>query len=466
MKNLKYITMSCLALLAVSLTACNEDDEYFDKDAQNSAITIKKIYLEDIESSVPDREVTFARLGQTLRIEGSGLYGTKKVFINGYDTYFNRALVSDNNLIVQVNSKTPVVEAEEEVRNKIRLVKDGAETTYDFIIRSSAPSITSVSSTMPSVGEKITVYGDNLHETVKVTLPGGVEVTEGIENDEESGEWFSFTMPDGVTEYGSIFSEGANGKAASPAYFNDGRCYIIDFDGNGGLGSWGQTYSTDDYVDDPLNSGRGKVAMLIPQSRLNEGGVAPGARTLLWATAGSDNPTNDWNRMTEFIPANTQASQIALQFDVYVPELWGGTGQLEISLQNNLSNYGYGSTETTFTTNIAYPTATVWVPWLVDGKNVPYTTGERWVTVTIPLTKFGKYSDEGGDHPFQEVIDDRNAASNANFIFLLCNPDLKYSEDVIFEASNIDLKIYVDNFRIVPNEKIKISDFPEEEDAE
>ena len=221
MKNLKYITMSCLALLAVSLTACNEDDEYFDKDAQNSAITIKKIYLEDIESSVPDREVTFARLGQTLRIEGSGLYGTKKVFINGYDTYFNRALVSDNNLIVQVNSKTPVVEAEEEVRNKIRLVKDGAETTYDFIIRSSAPSITSVSSTMPSVGEKITVYGDNLHETVKVTLPGGVEVTEGIENDEESGEWFSFTMPDGVTEYGSIFSEGANGKAASPAYFND-----------------------------------------------------------------------------------------------------------------------------------------------------------------------------------------------------------------------------------------------------
>lgn len=104
---------------------------------------------------------------------------------------------------------------------------------------------------------------------------------------------------------------------------------------------------------------------------------------------------------------------------------------------------------------------------LVGGwKNVPYTTGERWVTVTIPLTKFGKYSDEGGDHPFQEVIDDRNAASNANFIFLLCNPDLKYSEDVIFEASNIDLKIYVDNFRIVPNEKIKISDFPEEEDAE
>ena len=139
---------------------------------------------------------------------------------------------------------------------------------------------------------------------------------------------------------------------------------------------------------------------------------------------------------------------------------------MEISLQNNLSNYGYGSTETTFTTNIAYPTATVWVPWLVDGKNVPYTTGERWVTVTIPLTKFGKYSDEGGDHPFQEVIDDRNAASNANFIFLLCNPDLKYSEDVIFEASNIDLKIYVDNFRIVLNEKIKISDFPEEEDAE
>ncbi len=62
--------------------------------------------------------------------------------------------------------------------------------------------------------------------------------------------------------------------------------------------------------------------MLIPQSRLDEGGVKAGERTLVWFTAGNDEPTDDWTRMTSFIPENTQASQIALQFDTYIPEAW------------------------------------------------------------------------------------------------------------------------------------------------
>ena len=52
------------------------------------------------------------------------------MYINGYDTYFNRALVSDQSLLVQLNKETPVAEAEEEVRNTIRLVKDGSEFVY------------------------------------------------------------------------------------------------------------------------------------------------------------------------------------------------------------------------------------------------------------------------------------------------------------------------------------------------
>ena len=108
----------------------------------------------------------------------------------------------------------------------------------------------------------------------------------------------------------------------------------------------------------------------------------------------------------------------------------------------------------------------VWVPWLVDGENVPYTTGDRWVTITIPLTKFGKYSDEGGSHTFAEVISDRNAGSYRNFGFLFCNSDLKYSEELTFEASNFNQKLYVDNFRIVPNANITVSDYPDEESAE
>ena len=464
MKKLKYIWTLYLVLLSIGFIACNEDDKYFDKDVQNSPITISKIYLEDAESTVPDREVTFARLGQIIRIEGSGLYGVKTVYINGYDTYFNRTYVSDKSMLVQLNSKIPVTDAEESVRNTIRLVQDGAETVYEFTIRAASPTISNIDNTLPQVGEKVIVYGNNLQETNKITLPGGIEVTD-ITSDED-GEWYSFIMPADVTESGSITSEGANGIAITPACFNNNDCYVINFDEKGVLGSWSATYSSTDLVDDPLNSGRGKVAMLIPQSRLDEGGVKAGERTLVWFTAGNDEPTDDWTRMTSFIPENTQASQIALQFDAYIPEAWGGTGQMEITLQNNLSNYGYGSVETTFTTSIDYPTAMVWVPWLVDGENVPYTTGDRWVTITIPLTKFGKYSDEGGSHTFAEVISDRNAGSYRNFGFLFCNSDLKYSEELTFEASNFNQKLYVDNFRIVPNANVTVSDYPDEESAE
>lgn len=460
MKSLKYIAMSCLALLTVGLTSCNEDDKYFESDAQNSTVKIEKIFQHDVESSVSNREVAFARLQQTIRIHGKGLYGARKVFINGYDTYFNRALVTDNDLIVQIHKDTPVMDADESVRNTIRVSKDGSENTFKFEIRASSPSIDRVSCTLPVAGEIVTIYGSNLHETYQVTLPGNVVISSGIEND-INGKWFTFTMPEGVTQCGSIRSKGGNGDAASPAYFNDNRCYITDFDGRGDLGEWSATYSRDDLVDDPLNCGHGKVAMLIPASA---GELGAGANSKMWATTGNDDPNDAWDRMYEFIPANTNARDLAIQFEAYVPELWGGSGQMEISLQNNLSGYGYGSSETTFTTNIKYPTAVLWIPWLVEGKNVPYTTGEHWITVTLPLTQIGKYSDEGGTHTFQEVVDDRKGGSYSNFCVLFVNKDLPYSENVVFPAVGTSQRVYIDNLRIVPNAKIKISDYPEDDE--
>ena len=117
MKNLKYIWLLCLALTAVCFASCDDDDNQDSK-----PIVITKIYLEDYKSAVPDREVQFARLGQLIRIEGSGFLGMKRVYINGYETFFNVAYVADNSMLITVDSKTPVVDAPDNVRNKIRLV--------------------------------------------------------------------------------------------------------------------------------------------------------------------------------------------------------------------------------------------------------------------------------------------------------------------------------------------------------
>lgn len=179
--------------------------------------------------------------------------------------------------------------------NTITLVKDNQTYTFPFTIRASSPSISNISCTLPQPGETVTVKGANLEEVTKVTLPGGVEVTSGIESDPK-GEWFTFTMPSGVTEAGCITAEGANGTAISAENFNDNRCFIINFDGLGVQGGWSATYKADDLVDDPLNSGRGKVVKLIPDSRLAEGGVKAGVSNIPgWWTSGNGEATDDWD---------------------------------------------------------------------------------------------------------------------------------------------------------------------------
>lgn len=98
MKTLKYIWIACFAIAMTGFTSCSENDG----DAYpggNGPVTVSAVHLEDAESTVPDREVAFARLGQTLRLEGSGFGGTKKILVNGYETYFNTALATDNSMI-------------------------------------------------------------------------------------------------------------------------------------------------------------------------------------------------------------------------------------------------------------------------------------------------------------------------------------------------------------------------------
>lgn len=459
MNKIKFIWTLCFAFALTAFTACSDDDDTFPHNRDvSSSIKVDKVYLENTEDTINnDREVTFARLGQLIRIQGSGFSGLKYIYVNGYETYFNNALMTDKNVWVTLNSKTPVYDADEDVRNTIKFVKDNETYTYNFEIRSAAPSITSVDNTLPQAGETVTVYGTNLHETSLVTLPGGKEVTD-ITCDED-GEWYSFVMPSGVTASGSITSVGANGTAKTPAYFNDNSCYIINYDGLGSLGSWSSTYSSDQLVDDPLNSGRGKCAMLVPQDVLDEGGIKAGATALYWATAGNGNDAEDWTRMTSTIPATTPISDIALQFDIYCPEEWNGTGQLQVSLENNLSNHGWGN----ISTGDDYPEyAYAWVPWMNedDGSTSAFTTGGRWQTVTIPLSKMGTLTAHE-DYTFQNIIDIRNDANYKNFLFELVNKDIKFSDDLTLAASVFNLKVYIDNVRLVNNASVTVSDFDE-----
>jgi hypothetical protein len=443
-----------LGLLAIMMffAACKEDK------SGGGPITITKVYLEDAESTVPDREVTFARLGQLLRIEGSGFIGLKKVYINGYSTYFNPVMVTDKSMLVSVSNSTPTVEADATVRNTIRLANDDYETSFPLTIMSAAPRITNISNTMPVAGETITVQGTGLIEVSKVVFPGNIEVTSGIISDVD-GEFFTVTVPAGVSEDGgSLFILCSNGGAYSPAYFNFKKGILLNFDGSGTQGSWGSSTSmikSADLESTAIGSGNLSQGIYVPHrpSRIASFAAATNRCSEVW-TAG--NGVDNWRtQLTSYIPASTALSQVAFQFDIYVPEAWSGSGFLKICLVNGFNGGEWSGNCYNY------------VPWIVDGKVVPFqTTG--WTTVTIPLTKL--YAFSTGDHTFEEVLAARESASWQNFGFYFENSDFTLKNitgnssdsETAFASASTSVRVYTDNWRIVSLATPTYSDFPEE----
>jgi len=449
--NKKYWTpIAFLGMMVFSMLFISCDNN----DSEGKTITISKVFLEDVNSTVQDREVSFARLGQTLRIEGSGFTGLRKVFINGYSTYFNVVFVSDNSMLISISADTPILEADPAVRNTIRFVNDNTETIFEFDIRSGKPVINGISNTLPNPGELIYIEGSGLTEVSKVTFPGGVEVTSGIVSDPD-GEFFTVTMPNGVAETGgSLFVETSNGGVYSPAYFNFKKGILLNFDGSGQHGYWGSSTSMIQPADLESaaigvdNISQGKYVPHRP-ARIASFDAAKNRCTEVW-TAG--NGVDNWrSQLTPYIPASTPLDKVALQFEIYVPNAWKDSGFLKICLINNFNGGEW--------TGGCYN----FVPWITDGKSVEFqTTG--WRTVTIPLNKFYTWSKEA--FTFEAVLAYREAATYQNFGMYFENSDVKLKDvtgtasEVEFPSKPTSVKVYTDNWRIVSLDTPVYNDFP------
>ncbi|MDP5202267.1 glycan-binding surface protein [Flavobacterium sp. DG2-3] len=448
--NKKYwapIALLSMMVFSMLFTSCDNND------SEGGAITITKVFLEDVNSSVPDREVTFARLGQLLRIEGSGFEGLKKVYINGYSTYFNVVFVSNNSMLVSVSADTPILDADPSVRNTIRFVNDSNEVTFPFQIRSGKPVISSISNTMPNPGETIIIAGAGLTEVSKVVFPGNVEVTTGIVSDEE-GESFTVTVPNGISDLGgSIYAETSNGGVYSPRYFNFKKGLLLNFDGQGQHGYWGSSTSMIQPADlESAAIGTGNVSQgkYVPHrpARIASFDAAKNRCTEVW-TAG--NGVDNWRaQLTPYIPASTALDKVAFQFDIYVPEVWQQSGFLKICMINNFNGGEWAGACYNY------------VPWIVDGKSVGVKT-DKWITVTIPLNKFYAWSKEA--FTFETVLAYREAATYQNFGIYFENSDVKLSNvtgnasEVEFPSKATSVKVYTDNWRIVPLDAPVYNDF-------
>ncbi|GHU80254.1 hypothetical protein FACS1894145_6320 [Bacteroidia bacterium] len=360
-------------------------------------------------------------------------------------------------MIVQIDRNVPTTDAEEDVRNTIRLEKGQNTCLFDFVIRSASPSITNISHTMPLAGEWIMVEGSGLNEVSKVVFPGNIEVTADIVQDED-GKFFRVKVPAGVSETGgSIFIECANGGAYSPAYFNCKTGLILDFDGHGEPAGWtDNAVKSEDFLSEVIGVGNVSQGNYCPMIFGKLAPVSSGTprATEIW-TSGNE----DWRK--QYVPVlfseTTPLDKIAFQFDLYVPENWNNTGFLGICLANNFST---GNQWTGQFYN--------YIPWLIGSEKVAYKS-LGWTTVTIPLNKIYSYS--SGDYTFADILAFREGQTYKNFGMFFNNNDFTLKnvtgkdadESVEFPSSATSVKVYVDNFRLVSLDTPTYSDFPDEE---
>ena len=424
-----------LFVFTLFLNSCSDDDE----DGIDTPVTITRVYLEDAESSVPDREVTFARLGQTLRLEGSGFTGMKNVFINGYDNYFNPVYITDNSMLLSISQDVPTIKAPEDERNTIRMEKSESNRyTYSFEIRASAPTVTGISHTMPQSGDRITIYGAGLQGITSITFPSSVTVTEDIVSDDEDGEFCTVTVPEGVSDDGgSILVTGANGGAYSPAYFNFKKGLFQNFDDVNNY-SWA---SGIDDAETPLTD-------VIPASSDGPGSqggyqcfnaagetIAANADVRYW-TNSSNWPSN----LLSVIPAGTAASDCGVQMDIYVEGDWT-SGIIRMVMADGSGTDRY---------------CMIYRPWYVTGAVVPFENPGYWYTITLPFSDSEDYEGK----TFGDVV-----TSMANASYKQSGPwfhNIGVADVVEPTATNV--KIYFDNLRVVPLNTPSYSDFPDDEE--
>ncbi|GHS98656.1 hypothetical protein FACS189421_07640 [Bacteroidia bacterium] len=425
-----YILLGCLI---VGFTSCKDDDNT----SSSSPMKISAVYLENARATTKkERLVEFVRLGQTLRLEGSGFIGLTKIYVNGYETYFNPVFVTDNNIWVQISGQTPTMDAEESVRNTIVLQKGDQRFVLPFEIREAAPSITKISHTMPQAGDPITIYGTGLQGVSSIIFPGNVVVTNGIVSDDEKGEWCTVTVPSGIGDNsGSLLVICANGGAYSPACFNYKKGLIHNFDEV-------QNYSWGSGIDNTALTNLIPASDVRPKSQggyqvfNSTGNLGANSDERFWL-----NSTAIFSTITSYIPGSTAAADCGIQMDIYVEGAWN-SGIIRFVMADGSGASRYC---------MIYQPVYVNKVYALDAFENP----GAWFTITLPFALSADYEGKTLD----DVVASMSAAS-----YKQAGPWFENSGITdVFDAVPATEKVYFDNIRFVPLTTPTYSDFPDEE---
>ena len=448
-KLFSWLGLFLIMISATALTSCEDQPDKFELTGGTPTINyIRMPYL-----SQSDSLITEASLKSIICLVGDNLTSIKELYFNDQKAQLNTSYITNHTMIVQVPENIPA-----KVDDKIYMItKDGETVTYDFHIAVPAPAVNTMSCEYAKAGEEVTIYGNYFindpNVPLTVTLPDGQEITQFTKITQSA---ISFIMPQCDAE-GKLTVKSVYGETESGFHYNDSRGILFDFDtpwdGVNVLGNHGW-HGRDILADETSLSGK-FVQLGDGNAVMSEAGGWNDSNFAFEYWCGSwDNPQKmtsgdgvALNQLVDF----TNYKNMSLKFEMYIPTSnpWSA-GAMQIAFEGYDKVTLSGNPIEGYTGTVAGANAKIfnnedgksgawgramYRPWTETGS---YDTGNKWVTVTIPLTSFTL--DNKGATTTQVPS---SAADFASLTFFVVEGGVNGTE-----CKPI---IKIDNIRVVPN---------------
>lgn len=429
--NFKIAALVCASLM-VGFTSCSESDA--DKDHG------KTPRIEYVRYTDPASEhITSAFLGETVAFIGSNMGDVQEIWFNDKKALINPTMITSNSIVVTIPS-----DISSNVTDVVRLVTStGKEGTCTFQVLVPPPVLSSLDNEWANPGDVVTLTGDYLvndpEVPMEITFPNGVKVDPAT-MEFSSTTKVTFTVPQGAPKEGQIVATSRYGSGYSNFVYRDTRALLFDWDGTHTTATGAKSLA--------LANGWRDGAKLITDSfdgipALDGKYICFNGTKGDYNDMGEDNFSfNHWSRYDGegHVPGLDPSSlfdaanftKYCLKFEAFVPEStpWTICSLNAIFTSADLNN------DNAYTWDDTYPRG-MWTPWQSTGS---YTTGGKWVTVTMPFTDFtyNRY--------LESAAKSLTADSFKGLTFIICWGPAS-------ELTSVPVTVAIDNIRIAPLEE-------------
>lgn len=436
-----HIFLLCVAA-ASGLASCSDQPDMYE--STGGVPTVQYVRLAD--ATKKDSMLTGAFMQTPICIVGNNLRSVRQIDFNDRTAVLNTSYITDNTLFVSVPKTMP-----SKVTDKMYLITTGGDTiAYDFKTLINAPTLIAMENEQVKPGEEAVIQGNYFLDypefPLSVEMAGNVIVPHENITSVSMNE-IRFIVPADATE-GPVKVKTKYGTTRSAFHWADSRGMLFDFDTPNAvtgvvLGNHGW-HARDILSDDTSLSGN---YLLLGNTAMGaDGGWNDGNFSFeYWCGDWNGGFSGDGVKLSDLVDF-TDWENMSVKFEMCIPDdgAWGaapmqvifaGPDKVTISTANNQFFRDDGNFH-----NNGWPRA-IYAPWAGTGET--YSTGGKWVTVTLPL---------GGNNGVFNKAYDGGAATMA-----FATPEDFASLTIFcvnaggYQGVDCNPIIKIDNIRVVPN---------------